>query len=69
MDDVERFYAGHCDAGGIVIVFARRGHDERVGVFSSLEKATIWIGRFGAQWDCVVSPYVVDDPDYGEEFT
>lgn len=42
-----------------------RGEDaDRVGVFSSLEKADAWAKA--THLPCIISPYIIDEPEWGE---
>lgn len=47
----------------VYLVIVCRGDDERFAMFSSKEKATEWAERQGPS--CVIVPYVIDEPDYG----
>lgn len=67
MSDPLEFYKNHRGgSGAVIVVFAidNSGH-ERVAVFGSIETATEWMLKNQETYDCVVAPYIVDDPDYG----
>jgi hypothetical protein len=68
--DPDRFYERHRGGWGpVIVVFAacprRKRQPNRVAVFGSIETAQEWAFSLGADWHCVFSPYVVDEPDFG----
>ena len=70
MDDVTAFYSRHSGGSGAVIVvqaFQQGSVDPRMGIFGSLETAHAWMRGLGDEYTSVVSPYIVDDPDWGNE--
>lgn len=67
--DISRFFTDHCAAGGLVLVRAIRtagNITERFAIFSSYEKARAWGDSLDDDWGCIYSPYIVDDPEWGE---
>lgn len=66
--DTLEFYERHCAMpGGVVIAFCYSADgDEMVsGVFSSLEKASEWVATHQDEGSVIFSPYVIDQPEYG----
>lgn len=61
------FYDAHRGGAGNIImvsVFGDRKLD-RVAVFSCIENAEKWAATFGDDVPVVFSPYVVDEPEFG----
>lgn len=73
MAGAEDFYKHHRGgSGAVVMAYANRidggvVKEEREGIFSCLETAEAWRTSLGEQWVCVYAPYIVDDPDWGNE--
>jgi hypothetical protein len=70
MNDLENFYACHRGGSGAVIMVTAvhdRSKMERYGIFGSMETAQEWRRSLGDEFTCVFSPYIVDDPDWGNE--
>ena len=70
MDECEQFYQRHRGgSGAVVVVIAIRDRDgqERTGIFSSIETADEWCRSLGDAVTCLFVPYIVDDPDWGNE--
>lgn len=66
--DPDEFYAKHRGgSGSVIIVMAINKNAERMGVFGSIETAQLWALEFGDDWHCIFSPYVVDEPGFGNE--
>lgn len=64
----DTFYRHHRGGqGAVVIVRAFKGEQEQIGVFSSIEIAQSWRNSLGDDYACVFCPYIVDDPDWGNE--
>lgn len=68
--DIDAFYAEHAAGGpgNVVAVHAmRRDGRERLGVFSTFEKARAWSDSLSErEYSSVVfAPYVIDVPEYG----
>lgn len=64
------FYGNHRGgAGPVIIAVAIEDFSgaHRYGVFSTLELAQEWSGHLGDRFACVFAPYIVDDPDWGNE--
>lgn len=55
-------------SGAVWVLMARndRQDDERLAVFSDLDKAQAWIDGFGEddEWEFLSAPYLIDEPDY-----
>lgn len=68
-DDADAFYANHRGGSGAVIrvIAIHRTGKERNGIFGSIETAQEWRRSLGDNFTCVFSPYIVDDPDWGNE--
>lgn len=69
-DDIAPFYAAHAAGGPGNVVLARaqrKDGGERVGVFSTLARATAWSDGLSDEeyHGTVFVPYVVDVPEYG----
>lgn len=68
-DECDEFYRHHRGGQGAVIVV--HSYDEmnreRIGIFSSIETAQAWTNALGDNWTSVFCPYIVDDPDWGNE--
>jgi hypothetical protein len=64
---VDDFFARHRGGSGNVIltIAVNADGDQRHGIHSDIEKARGWSEKLGDDWSCVHSPYVVDEPDYG----
>tara|TARA_R110000868_G_scaffold158980_2_gene387422 strand:+ start:2966 stop:3184 length:219 start_codon:yes stop_codon:yes gene_type:complete len=68
VSDEEIFYENHRGGSGAVIrVIAICDGEERNGIFGSIETAREWQRSLGDNVTCVFSPYIVDDPDWGNE--
>lgn len=66
MPHTDPFWETHRGGSGpVVVVFAIRDEEEKIGVFSCIENAKEWADKFDEEWTCVFSPYVVDEPDFG----
>jgi len=72
--DPDEFYKVHRGGSGpVVVVFAyfnaktTSRDKERIGIFGSFEKAQEWAFKLGDDWHCVFCPFVVDEPDFGNE--
>lgn len=69
-DDIDPFYAAHA-AGGpgnvVVVHVVLKDGGERLGIFSTIEKARAWSESLDddAHHGVVFVPYVVDVPEYG----
>lgn len=65
--EVQTFYdrVDAMENGVVVAQFPQWG---KTGIFSTLEKAQRWADRerFDDSDQCVFSPYVIDEPDWGE---
>lgn len=67
--DPDVFYAKHRGGSGnviLVMAFNKRAGD-RMAVFGSIETAQRWALDLSDDWHCVFSPYVVDEPGFGNE--
>lgn len=59
-------YLEHCSSNnGVVLVNAINGDNHINGIFSCLEKAQQWTDGLGDEWACIFSPFIIDEPDYG----
>lgn len=70
MNDEELFYQNHRGGNGAVVVVTAIGNSDnqdRLGIFGSIETAHEWRRSLGNSFTCVFSPYIVDDPDWGNE--
>lgn len=74
VDECELFFQRHRGgSGAVVVVYVYRdngGPNEppwRTGIFGSIETAQEWRRAFGDDYTCVIAPYIVDDPDWGNE--
>lgn len=70
MTDEEEFYLNHRGGSGAVIVVTAidpETHEERIGIFGSAETAHEWRRSLPDKLRCVFAPYIVDDPDWGNE--
>lgn len=68
-DDCDAFYRHHRGGMGAVVV-ATAIHNwkpELTGIFGSLETAQSWGNHLGNAYTIVYAPYIVDDPDWGNE--
>lgn len=66
--DLLDFYEQHCAMpGGVVIAFCYDGDGEaaETGVFSTLEKASEWVSAHQIEGSVIFSPYVIDQPEFG----
>lgn len=64
------FYENHRGGHGAVVLaiaIDTATHAERHGIFGSIELAQSWSDSLGDGYVCVFSPYIVDDPDWGNE--
>lgn len=69
-DDLEEFYKNHRGGSGAVIVVTAidpETHEERMGIFGARETADEWRRSLPEKLVCVFAPYIVDDPDWGNE--
>ena len=65
-EELDEFYRKHRGGSGSVIIVSAYGDgDERQAVFGSVEAAREWSDALGESWSCIFSPYVVDEPDFG----
>lgn len=68
MDDETSFYEKHRGGYGAVVM-VRALHDdtqdELVGIFGSIETAKDWRRSLSEKFSCLFSPYIIDDPDWG----
>lgn len=71
--EVEEFFTKHCaHPGGVVMAIAvQGGAPDEFALFSSLAKARVWAQRFNETENAgvVFTPYIVDEPDYGNDTT
>jgi hypothetical protein len=70
LDDMEIFYRNHRGGGGAVIMVTAindADHSEQHGIFGSIDTAHEWRRHLGDGYTCVFAPYIVDDPDWGNE--
>ena len=70
MTEEEAFFKNHRGGSGAVIrviAIDDRTHEERNGIFGSIDTAQEWRRSLGDGFTCVFSPYIVDDPDWGNE--
>jgi hypothetical protein len=70
VDECEEFYKVHRGGSGAVIVVTAvhdDTHEERMGIFGSAETAHEWRRSLPDNFICVFAPYIVDDPDWGNE--
>lgn len=66
MSDFEEYYADHVANGPAYVVMAMAiGGDNRVHVFSSLEKAETWGDSLGDDYTLIYSTRVIDVPEFG----
>lgn len=65
--DGEKFYRAHRGgSGNVILVIAINDEGERRhGIFGSIEIAQAWRNTLAEDWACVYSPYIVDDPEFG----
>jgi hypothetical protein len=66
-DEVAAFFASHCSTpGGVIVVEVwADGERQQTGIFRSFDKAMAWRDRFGDDGAAIFSPYVLDEPDFG----
>lgn len=65
--DTDDFYKRHRGGvGNVVVVFVFADNWFDSAVFSCVEKARQWAEDHEADGNCVIAPYVVDDPEYGD---
>lgn len=51
---------------GVIVVQAYDNNEEvGMGIFSNEENANKWLNSLPEHYVCVVMPYVIDEPDYG----
>lgn len=63
--EITEFYKKHCALyGGVIVGMAFYKDEERMGVFSSLKKASAWSETLGEEWNCMFAPFIIDEPDY-----
>ena len=67
-DNFYKFHRGGSGAVVVVFVIDRKTGDERTGIFSSIETAQEWRRSLPDDFACIFAPYIVDDPDWGNEF-
>lgn len=69
MDEAEQFFQNHRGGSGAVVVVTavRDDGQEQTGIFGSIETAHEWRRSLGDKFTCVFAPYIVDDPDWGNE--
>lgn len=68
--DADAFYCHHRGgSGAVVLVIAQSDRDggQLFGVFGSIETARSWMDRLPKQYVSIVAPFIVDDPDWGNE--
>lgn len=41
--------------------------NRRHAVFSSIEKAQAWSDSLSDDWVVILSPYIIDEPDFGKD--
>ena len=66
----EDFYRHHRGGSGAVLLVTAihdRTKKQQHGIFGSIETAQEWRRALGEDWTCVFSPFIVDDPDWGNE--
>lgn len=69
-DDAANFYRNHRGGSGAVVLAIAIDtvtKTERHGIFGTIELANEWSDHLGDDFVCVFSPYIVDDPDWGNE--
>lgn len=68
--DVDQFYKHHRGGVGcVILVSSFRDSEERQAIFGSIELANSYMDRLGEDWANVATPFIVDDPDWGNEKT
>lgn len=65
--DPDDFYKQHRGgSGNVIVVFVYKdGKEYRTGVFGSIEQAQEWAFALDDSFQCIFSPFVVDEPDFG----
>lgn len=65
--EINAFYAKHRGgSGNVLIVHAYHpSENDRLAVFGSIEAAEKWTDSLDDDWSCVICPYVVDEPEFG----
>lgn len=69
-DEAAAFYRNHRGgSGAVILVTAINGStkEQRHGIFGSVELANAWRDHLPDEFVCVYSPYIVDDPEWGNE--
>lgn len=69
-DECHDFFQRHRGgSGAVVVVMAYEGGQGQptLGIFGSLETAQSWMASLGDRFTSVVVPFIVDDPDWGNE--
>jgi len=65
---MEEFYKHHRGGSGcVLLVMSYRGDEQQQAIFGSIELAQKHMTRLGDDWTSVIAPFVVDDPDWGNE--
>lgn len=67
-NEASEYYRRHCSIyGGVVVAFHIKddGGVDVLGIFSTLEKAHEWVDEHVDEGDLLFSPYVVDEPEFG----
>ena len=67
-EEWREFYDQHRGGAGNIImvsVFGNRKSENRVAMFSCIEKAEQWADTFGDGVQVVFSPHVIDEPEFG----
>lgn len=74
MERADPFWRHHRGGSGAIVLGTAYGpptdvvkRQEQTGVFSSIELAQAWSDHLGDEWLCIFVPYIVDDPDWGNE--
>lgn len=71
--EVIDFFTKHCaHPGGVVMaIVVQAGQMDQFALFSTLPKAQAWAVRFSNNEGAgvVFTPYIVDEPDYGNDTT
>lgn len=52
---------------GVINVYAYNVEtgDERTGIFSTMVRAQAWVNSLDEAWTTVSTPFILDEPDYG----
>lgn len=52
----------------VYVVESYRGIDRKqLGLFSTKERAEAWCNVWDDDYSCVVCPYIIDEPDFGNK--